>query len=111
MKRSLLVLLLAAKSLFAQDFGEQVSVSYVMVPFSVLGAKGVPITDLAAKEVTLLVDGKKVATDLFERSIIETEGVDPYEAASRVKELLSHIETSYALTARIQQLSLLRFLG
>lgn len=69
MKRSLLVLLLAAKSLFAQDFGEQVSVSYVMVPFSVLGAKGVPITDLAAKEVTLLVDGKKVATDLFERSM------------------------------------------
>src|SRR5688572_33089113 len=28
-----------------------------------------PISDLAAKEVTLLVDGKKVATDLFERSM------------------------------------------
>ena len=53
----------------------------------------------------------KMQADLFERSIIETEGVDPYEAANRVKELLSHIETSYALTARIQQLSLLRFLG
>lgn len=51
------------------DFSEQVSVSYVMVPFSVLGAKGVPITDLASKEVSLLVDGKKVATDLFERSM------------------------------------------
>lgn len=70
MKRSLLTaLLLLATSLSAQDFGEQVSVSYVMVPFSVLGTKGVPITDLAAKEVTLLVDGKKVATDLFERSL------------------------------------------
>jgi VWFA-related protein len=53
----------------ATDFSEQVSVSYVMVPFSVLGAKGVPITDLASKEVSLLVDGKKVATDLFERSM------------------------------------------
>jgi Ca-activated chloride channel family protein len=53
----------------AQDFTEQVSVSYVMVPFSVLGPKGVPITDLAEKEVSLLVDGKKVATDLFERSM------------------------------------------
>jgi VWFA-related protein len=63
------LLLLLATSLSAQDFGEQVSVSYVMVPFSVLGSKGVPITDLASKEVTLLVDGKKVATDLFERSM------------------------------------------
>jgi VWFA-related protein len=53
----------------AQDFTEQVLVSYVMVPFSVLGPKGVPITDLAEKEVSLLVDGKKVATDLFERSM------------------------------------------
>ena len=70
MKRSLLTaILLLAGSLSAQDFGEQVSVSYVMVPFSVLGAKGVPITDLGVKEVSLLVDGKKVATDLFERSM------------------------------------------
>ena len=36
------------------------------------------------------------------------EGVDPYEASTRVADLLSHIETSYALTARIQQLSLLK---
>lgn len=75
MKRSLLVLLLViAVPAFGQTssssgFTEQVSVSYVMIPFSVLGAKGVPITDLAAKEVSLLVDGKKVATDLFERSM------------------------------------------
>ena len=70
MKRSLIsLLLLVATSLSAQDFSEQVSVSYVMIPFSVLGRKGVPITDLSAKEVSLLVDGKKVATDLFERSM------------------------------------------
>lgn len=65
----LAALLLLATTLSAQDFSEQVSVSYVMVPFSVLGSKGVPITDLAAKEVSLLVDGRKVATDLFERSM------------------------------------------
>ena len=53
----------------------------------------------------------KMQADLFERLILDTEGVDPYEAASRVQDLLSHIETSYAITARIQQLSLLRFLG
>jgi Ca-activated chloride channel homolog len=71
MKRTLSIILFAAMAVpvSAQEFTEQVSVSYVMVPFSVLGTKGVPITDLAAKEVSLLVDGKKVATDLFERSM------------------------------------------
>jgi VWFA-related protein len=72
MKRVLTALLATlALSAFGQtsDFSEQVSVSYVMVPFSVLSAKGVPITDLASKEVSLLVDGKKVATDLFEKSM------------------------------------------
>lgn len=65
-----LAVLCAATAAFAQDdkFSEQVSVSYVMVPFTVLGAKGVPITDLKAREVALLVDGKKVRTDLFEKS-------------------------------------------
>ncbi|HEX8253303.1 MAG TPA: VWA domain-containing protein [Thermoanaerobaculia bacterium] len=65
---TLLLLLAVAATARAQDFGEQVSVSYVMIPFTVLGAKGVPITDLASKEVSLLVDDQKVATDMFELS-------------------------------------------
>lgn len=74
MKRGLLALFLViglsvSGQTSSSGFTEQVSVSYVMIPFSVLGSKGVPITDLAAKEVSLLVDGKKVATDLFERSM------------------------------------------
>lgn len=73
MRRGILALLVAiaasASGQQAADFGEHLSVSYVMVPFSVLSAKGVPITDLASKEVSLLVDGKKVETDLFERSM------------------------------------------
>ena len=36
--------------------------------------------------------------------------VDPYEASTRLTALLSQIETSYALTARIQNLSFLRFM-
>jgi VWFA-related protein len=66
---ALLAMLALSASGQSSDFSEQVSVSYVMIPFSVLGAKGVPITDLGAKEVSLLVDGKKVATDLFETSM------------------------------------------
>jgi Ca-activated chloride channel homolog len=65
--------LCAATAAFPQQeqddkFSEQVSVSYVMVPFSVLSAKGVPIVNLKEKEVSLLVDGQKVRTDLFEQS-------------------------------------------
>jgi Ca-activated chloride channel family protein len=74
MKRltALLVLAAVAGSAFGQQaepFGEQLSVSYVMVPFTVLGPKGVPITDLKAKEVSLLVEGRTVATDMFELSM------------------------------------------
>lgn len=66
---AVLLACLAAGSAFAQDFSENVSVSYVMVPFTVLGPKGVPITDLDKKEVSLLVDDKAVATDMFELSM------------------------------------------
>ena len=59
----------AGASVSAQDFSEQVSVSYVMVPFTVLGSRGVPITDLKAKEVSLLVDERPVSTDMFEISM------------------------------------------
>ena len=68
-------------------------------------------TGITEKRVTDASSRIKMQADLFERHIIEMEGVDPYEASTRVADLLSHIETSYALTARIQQLSLLRFLG
>jgi flagellar hook-associated protein 3 FlgL len=68
-------------------------------------------TGVVEQRVGSASDRMKMQADLFERSIMETEGVDPYEAANRVSDLLSHLETSYAITARIQQLSLLRFLG
>lgn len=48
--------------------------------------------------------------DLFERHVQDMEGVDPYEAATRVSDLLAQIELSYSLTARIQQLSLVNYL-
>ena len=47
---------------------DEISVNYVMVPFTALGTNGVPITDLRQRDIKLLVDGKAVATDLFERS-------------------------------------------
>lgn len=42
--------------------------------------------------------------------IADMEAVDPYEAQVRVNELKTRIETSYALTVRVQNLSLLNYL-
>ncbi len=47
---------------------ESYSVSYVMVPFTALDSKGMPITTLNARDVKLLVDNVPVESDLFERS-------------------------------------------
>ena len=48
--------------------------------------------------------------DILSREVSGLEGVDPYEAATRVTDLMTRLETGYALTARIQRLSLLNFL-
>ena len=48
---------------------------------------------------------------VFESTITDMESVDPYEAATRVAALVSQIETAYALTARIQNLSLLKYMS
>lgn len=65
---------------------------------------------LTQKRVSDASDRMKTQVDLFEKHIIDLEGVDPSEAATRVADLTQHIETSFALTARLQQLSLLNYL-
>ena len=65
---SLLLAGVLTGAIHAQDFTEEVAVNYVMVPFTVIGGKGAPITDLAQKDVSLLVDGQPVRTDMFEKS-------------------------------------------
>ena len=45
-----------------------VAVGYVLVPFVVTDLKGLPVRNLREKDVTLLVDGLPVKTDLFARS-------------------------------------------
>jgi len=61
-----------ALPLFAQSsvapMSESVSVGYVMIPFTVIGEHGRPITDLRNAEVDLRVDGTPVHSDMFEKS-------------------------------------------
>ncbi|OQM77051.1 flagellar hook-associated family protein [Manganibacter manganicus] len=67
-------------------------------------------TGIVQKSVSDASDRMKTQTDLFKKHLLDLEGVDPYEAATRVNDLMTHIQTSFALTARIQQLSLLNYL-
>ena len=63
---------LFALSAFGQGvvapMSESVSVGYVMIPFTVLGDHGRPITDLRDVEFDLMVDGSPVHSDMFEKS-------------------------------------------
>ncbi len=47
---------------------------------------------------------------LINTHITDLEGVDTYEASTRMNTLLTQVETSYTLTARIQRFSLIDFL-
>src|SRR6266571_2304893 len=72
MLRSLVaIVILTAAVAFGQDVPkveESVSVGYVMIPFTVLSEKGLPLTDLRPGEISLLVDGQPVRSDMFEKS-------------------------------------------
>jgi Ca-activated chloride channel family protein len=65
---------LVALPAFAQSvlssgtMSESVNVGYVMIPFTVIGDHGRPITDLRDAEVDLMVDGSPVRSDMFEKS-------------------------------------------
>jgi len=75
LRRSLAVLLafIAAPVLLAQEplqhVEDNVSIGYVMVPFTVLGPHSAPVTNLASADVSLLVDGVPVQSDMFEKSM------------------------------------------
>ncbi|MCA3554254.1 flagellar hook-associated family protein [Aestuariivirga sp.] len=53
------------------------------------------------------IDGKKPR---LTAAVNALEGVDPYEAATRVNVLMTQLESSYALTGRISRMSLLSYI-
>ncbi len=55
-------------------------------------------------------DKMSIQMNLISDHIGALEDVDPAEASTRVSALLTQIETAYALTARVQNLSLLKYL-
>lgn len=68
-------------------------------------------TGLTQRRITEASERMEAQAHVFEKHLLKMEGVDPFEAATRANDLLGDIEASYALTARIQQLSLLKFIS
>ena len=83
---------------------------------NVLGEGLQGITDMRTRvgatqeAVSNASDRMSLQMDVIAKHINALEAVDPYEASTRVTTLLTQIETSYAMTARIQQLSLIDYL-
>jgi flagellar hook-associated protein 3 FlgL len=65
----------------------------------------------AQKRVSDANDRMSLQSDIMTTHIGALEGIDPYEASSRLSELMTQVETAYAITARIQKLSLLNYLA
>jgi flagellar hook-associated protein 3 FlgL len=85
-----------------------------------ISAAGVAVTELAKQQGFVGVTQQRIEQanermsmqiDLFKESISDLEGIDPYEASTRVTGLMQQIEISYSLTSRMQQMSLLKYLS
>ena len=68
---------------------------------------------LGATEERVKVSSERLAIqrDIMVKQIKAFENVDPYEANVRVTDLTTQLDTSYALTVRIQQLNILKYMS
>jgi flagellar hook-associated protein 3 FlgL len=67
-------------------------------------------TGIAQERLVRANERMSMQTDLIKKGLNDLEGIDENEAAVNVKGLLAQIELSYSLTARMQQMSLLKYL-
>jgi flagellar hook-associated protein 3 FlgL len=93
--------------------------AYQAVVDKAIGIAGQAVGDLtqtraslgsSEERITAANDRMSLQVDIITNHISLLEGVDPYEASTEVNSLLTQIETAYALTARIQRLSLIDYL-
>jgi flagellar hook-associated protein 3 FlgL len=109
---------LAAAYTMISDLGiqELSTDAYTTVIDKAIAVVGQAISDLTTLRAGLGTSEERIkaANDridiqvtLMSEHITLLEGVDPYEATANVNALLTQIETAYALTARLQNLSLI----
>lgn len=96
--------------------GDLNSEAYLAVVNKAIEVVGQAVADLTQLRAGLGTSEERIAAanermdiqmSLLNEHIMQLEGVDPYEATANVNALLIQIETAYALTARLQNLSLL----
>jgi flagellar hook-associated protein 3 FlgL len=84
-----------------------------------LSAVGGGLQDLTSIQARLGVSQNRVANaserlsiqrDIMSQQVVGLENVDLFETSTRVNTLMSQVELSYSLTARIRQLSLLKYM-
>jgi flagellar hook-associated protein 3 FlgL len=64
---------------------------------------------LVQESVSLHTQALEARIDINEGYLAAIEGVDRFEAAARLSEITTQIETTYAMTGRLQSLSLLNY--
>ncbi|WP_094463446.1 flagellar hook-associated family protein [Pannonibacter phragmitetus] len=67
-------------------------------------------TGLVQKRVSEASTRLKLQTDILNKQIISLESVNPEETAVRLNTALTQLETTYAVSARMQKLSILNYL-
>ena len=76
---------------------------------SEIGAEQARIA-MSEQRLNMAMEALQTRKNNLSSAVAELEGVDPYEAATRVNLLMTQLETSYALTGRISRLSLLSYI-
>lgn len=67
-------------------------------------------TGITEQRISRANERMSMQSDIINKSLIDIEGIDESAAAVKVNGLIAQIELSYTLTARMQQMSLLKFL-
>lgn len=65
---------------------------------------------LGQQRITDAIGSLELQKTTISKAINNLEAVDPYEAATEVNSIMTQLQSSYAVTARISQLSLLSYL-
>ncbi|MBO9097294.1 MULTISPECIES: flagellar hook-associated family protein [unclassified Rhizobium] len=65
---------------------------------------------LSQSRVTKANDAISAQKDIINNRIVDLQGVDPYEASTKVNSLETQLQTAYTIVSKIQQLSLVNYL-
>ena len=103
---------LGIENLNTNAFRAVVDASIESVNKAILGLTATQ-AQLGAIEERVKVSSERltIQRDIVTKQIQAFEKVDPYEANVRVTDLTTQLDTAYALTVRIQQLNILKFMS